>query len=127
MAVSMSMPILVVDDYNTMLRILRNLLRQIGFTNIDEANDGAVALNKLRSKSYDLIISDWHLAPMSGAELLERLRADERLKDTPILMVTNDSGEAESAEARVQAQSAIAKPFNAAALKQKLVSVLGEF
>jgi two-component system chemotaxis response regulator CheY len=120
MAVSMTMPILVVDDYNTMLRILRHLLRQLGFTNIDEANDGATALNKLRAKPYSLVISDWK--PMTGGELLERLRADERLKDTPFVMVTNESG-----EEREGASTYLMKPFNAQALKQKLVSILGDF
>ncbi|MGE3142260.1 MAG: response regulator [Hyphomonadaceae bacterium] len=125
MAISMTMPILVVDDYNTMLRILRNLLRQLGFTNIDEANDGAAALNKLRAKPYQLVISDWNMAPMSGPELLQRLRADERLQRTPFLMVTADGRD--GVPDRSGASASITKPFNAVALKQKLVSVLGEF
>ena len=122
MAISMTMPILVVDDYNTMLRILRNLLRQLGFTNIDEANDGAAALKKLQAKPYQLVISDWNMAPMNGAQLLAQLRADERLKDTPFVMVTSDSADDSPREGAY-----IMKPFNAQALKQKLVSVLGEF
>ena len=116
-----------VDDYNTMLRILRNLLRQLGFTNIDEANDGATALNKLRSKAYQLVISDWNMAPMNGAELLQRLRVDERHRDTPFLMVTTDGREALSAAERNGAATSIVKPFNAVTLKQKLVAVLGDF
>ena len=122
MAISMTMPILVVDDYNTMLRILRNLLRQLGFTNIDEANDGVTALNKLRAKPYQLVISDWNMAPMNGAQLLEQLRADERLKDTPFVMMTTDVH-----AGRADASPYIVKPFSAHALKEKLVSVLGEF
>ncbi len=128
MAVSLSTPILVVDDYNTMVRILRNLLRQLGFSNIDEASDGAAALNKMRAKQYQLVISDWGMAPMNGGELLQRVRADDRLKDTPFVMVTNDGRpDADSAVRRAGAGATIVKPFNAMALKQKLVSVLGDF
>lgn len=128
MAVSLSTPILVVDDYNTMVRILRNLLRQLGFSNIDEASDGASALNKMRAKQYQLVISDWGMAPMNGGELLQRVRADERLKDTPFVMVTNDGrADADTAMTRAGGGATIVKPFNAVALKQKLVSVLGEF
>ena len=78
MSVSMTMPILIVDDYNTMIRIMRNLLRQLGFTNIDEANDGAAALAKMRAKDYALVISDCAHGPMTGMEFLQRVRADER-------------------------------------------------
>lgn len=128
MAVCMTTPILVVDDYNTMVRILRNLLRQIGFTCIDEASDGAAALAKLRSRSYQLVISDWTMAPMNGGELLAHVRADERLKDTPFVMVTGEGRiEADRVVARAGIGATIVKPFNALALKQKLVSLLGEF
>lgn len=125
MAVSMSMPILIVDDYNTMIRILRNLLRQLGFLNIDEASDASTALAKLRSKDYALVISDWNMAPMSGAEFLECARADERTKQTPFVLVANDIGEA--IPTMDAAAATIFKPFNAEALKSKLVSVLGAF
>jgi len=127
MAVSMTAPILIVDDYNTMIRILRNLLRQLGFSNIDEASDGRTALTKLKSKDYALVISDWSMAPMTGAELLQRLRADERTKDTPFVMMASDSAEAERSVQRAEAAACIAKPFNAQALKTKLVTVLGAF
>jgi two-component system, chemotaxis family, chemotaxis protein CheY len=122
-AVSMTMPILIVDDYNTMIRILRNLLRQLGFTNIDEANDGAAALAKMRAKDYALVISDAHMAPMTGRELLQRVRADERIGKTPFVMVANDSGDAVVADA----SSTIVKPFTAQSLKAKLEPVIGAF
>src|SRR5262245_47975418 len=126
MAVSMTAPILIVDDYNTMIRILRNLLRQLGFSNIDEASDGRTALTKMKSKDYALVISDWNMAPMTGAELLQRVRADERTRATPFVMVANDMSEATRAAERDGA-ACIAKPFNAVALKTKLEAVLGAF
>jgi two-component system, chemotaxis family, chemotaxis protein CheY len=128
MSVSMTMPILIVDDYNTMIRILRNTLRQLGFSNIDEASDARTALTKLRAKEYQLVISDWDMAPMTGRELLQRVRADERYKETPFVMVANDTGEPETAANRdAPATAYITKPFNAMALKTKLVGVLGAF
>ena len=127
MAVLMTMPILIVDDYNTMIRILRNLLRQLGFSNIDEASDGRTALTKLRTKEYALVISDWNMEPMTGLELLNRVRADERYKATPFLMVANDTGEQHAAAGRAGVSSFIVKPFTAQVLKAKLVSVLGAF
>ena len=126
MAVSMSMPILIVDDYNTMIRILRNLLRQLGFSNIDEASDGRTALAKLRAKDYALVISDWSMEPMTGMELLQRVRADDRYSQTPFVMVANDAGESNDAN-RAGATAYIAKPFTAQSLKTKLVGVLGAF
>lgn len=125
MSVSMAMPILIVDDYNTMIRIMRNLLRQLGFSNIDEANDGAAALAKMRAKDYALVISDSHMAPMSGMELLERMRAEQRTAQTPFVMVANDNDEAVAAAGHAGAY--IVKPFTAQALKSKLVPVIGEF
>lgn len=127
MSVSMTMPILIVDDYNTMIRILRNLLRQLGFTNIDEANDGAAALAKMRAKDYALVISDTSMAPMTGAELLQRVRADTRMSATPFLMVANDTAEGQAVARRGGSASYIVKPFNAQSLKSNLVSVIGAF
>ncbi len=127
MAVSMTMPILIVDDYNTMIRILRNLLRQLGFTNIDEASDGSTALAKMRAKEYALVISDTNMAPMSGIELLQRVRADERTKKTPFIMVAGDATEGAEAERRGGASSYIVKPFTAQSLKTKLTPVIGAF
>jgi len=127
MSVSMTMPILIVDDYNTMIRILRNLLRQLGFTNIDEASDGRTALAKMRAKSYALVISDSSMAPMTGMELLQRVRADERTKAMPFVMVANDLDEGAEAERRAGASTYIVKPFTAQSLKTKLMPVIGAF
>jgi two-component system, chemotaxis family, chemotaxis protein CheY len=126
-AVSMSMPILIVDDYNTMIRILRNLLRQLGFTNIDEANDGGAALAKMRVKDYALVISDWNMAPMSGLELLQRVRADARISKTPFVMVAGSPSEGEAAQGRAGASTYILRPFTAQSLKAKLAPVIGAF
>ena len=91
MAGDLSMPILVVDDYNTMIRIIRNLLKQLGFENIDDAPDGAAALSKMRSRRYGLVISDWNMEPMTGYELLRQIRNDAKLAGTPFIMVTAES------------------------------------
>ena len=128
MAVDKNMPILIVDDYKTMLRIVRNLLKQLGFDNVDEATDGAEALGKARAKSYGLIISDWNMEPMTGYELLKEVRADNQLKDTPFIMVTAESKtDNVIAAKKAGVNNYIVKPFNAATLQQKLTSVLGEF
>jgi two-component system chemotaxis response regulator CheY len=128
MAVDMNMQVLIVDDYKTMLRIIRNLLTQLGFTNVDEAYNGSQALLKLKEKKYGLIISDWNMEPMTGLELLKRVRADGEMKDTPFIMVTAES-KTENVIAAKQAgvNNYIVKPFNAETLKAKIVSVLGEF
>jgi len=128
MAVDMSMPILVVDDYNTMIRIIRNLLKQLGFENVDDASDGQAALAKLRTKHYGLVISDWNMEPMTGFELLQNVRSDEKLKPTPFIMVTAESKtENVVAAKKAGVNNYIVKPFNAATLKQKMSAVLGEF
>jgi two-component system chemotaxis response regulator CheY len=128
MAVDMGMSILVVDDYKTMLRIIRNLLKQLGFSNIDEATDGSAALQKLRSGKYNLVISDWNMEPMTGLQLLKEVRADEKLQHLPFIMVTAES-KTENVVAAKQAgvNNYIVKPFNAATLKQKLTAVIGQF
>ena len=128
MAVDMNMPILIVDDYKTMLRIIRNLLKQLGFNNVDEATDGSAALHKLRDKSYSLVISDWNMEPMTGIQLLREVRADAKLKDLPFIMITAES-KTENVIAAKEAgvNNYIVKPFNAATLKTKLSSVLGDF
>ena len=128
MAVDKGMSILIVDDYKTMLRIVRNLLKQLGFNNVDEATDGAQALEKARAKTYDLIISDWNMEPMTGYELLKEVRADGQLKDTPFIMVTAESKtDNVIAAKKAGVNNYIVKPFNAATLKTKLTAVLGEF
>ena len=91
MAVDASMSILVVDDYNTMIRIIRNLLKQLGFENVDDATDGTSALAKMRQKSYSLVISDWNMAPMTGYDLLRQIRADPALTTTRFIMITAES------------------------------------
>ncbi len=91
MAVDLSMSVLVVDDYNTMIRIIRNLLKQLGFEHIDDASDGSAALNKMRGKKYGLVISDWNMEPMSGYDLLREVRADPNLATTPFIMITAES------------------------------------
>jgi two-component system chemotaxis response regulator CheY len=128
MAVDLGMPILIVDDYKTMLRIVRNLLKQLGFNNVDEATDGSMALEKARAKSYSLIISDWNMEPMTGYEFLKEVRADTQLKDTPFIMVTAESKtDNVIAAKKAGVNNYIVKPFNAATLKTKLVAVLGDF
>src|SRR6201985_1671683 len=91
MAVDLSMSVLVVDDYSTMIRIIRNLLKQLGFENIDDASDGSAALNKMRGKKYGLVISDWNMEPMTGYDLLREVRADPALTALPFIMVTAES------------------------------------
>ena len=128
MAVDMNMQILIVDDYNTMLRIIRNLLRQLGFENVDEATDGTQAFEKMGEKKYGLVISDWNMEPMTGIELLRKVRADDGMKATPFIMVTAES-KSENVIAAKEAgvSNYIVKPFNAETLKAKMVSVLGDF
>jgi two-component system, chemotaxis family, chemotaxis protein CheY len=128
MAVDMNMPILIVDDYKTMLRIIRNLLKQLGFDNVDEATDGSAALHKLREKPFSLVISDWNMEPMTGLQLLKEVRADQKLREMPFIMVTAESKTDNVVAAKAAGVSNyIVKPFNAATLKTKLSSVLGEF
>ncbi len=128
MTVDMTMSILVVDDYQTMIRILRNLLKELGFRNVEDAADGAEALEKLRRSNYDLVISDWNMEPMTGYELLEEVRKDAELKDTPFIMVTAESKtENVVAAKKAGVNNYIIKPFNAATLKTKMSSVIGEF
>ena len=118
MAVDLSMPVLVVDDYNTMIRIIRNLLKQLGFDNIDDASDGSEALNKMRGKKYGLVISDWNMEPMTGYDLLKEVRADPNLATTPFIMIT-----AESKTEKAGVNNYIVKPFKAATLKTKIEAV----
>jgi two-component system chemotaxis response regulator CheY len=118
--------VLIVDDYNTMRRILRNLLGQIGFTHIDDAEDGSAALRKLRERAYGLVISDWNMQPMSGLDLLRELRADGQLKETPFIMITAESKTENVVAAKAAGVSNyIVKPFNADTLKKKIEAVLG--
>lgn len=121
MSVDKNMNILIVDDYKTMLRIIRNLLKQLGFNNVDEATDGSEALQKLRDKGYGLVISDWNMEPMTGLQLLREVRKDTKLKDTPFIMITAES-KTDNVVAAKEAgvNNYIVKPFNAKTLEEKL-------
>jgi two-component system, chemotaxis family, chemotaxis protein CheY len=124
MAVDPSIPILVVDDYNTMIRIIRNLLRQLGYENVDDAADGSSALARLRDKKYGLIISDWNMEPMTGFDLLREVRGDPELAATPFIMITAESKtENVIAAKKAGVSNYIVKPFNAQTLKSKIEAV----
>ena len=124
MAVDLSMPVLIVDDYNTMVRIIRNLLRQLGFEHIDDANDGSQALTKMRERQYGLVISDWNMVGMTGYDLLQQVRSDPGLSETPFIMVTAESKtENVIAAKKAGVNNYIVKPFNAATLKTKIDAV----
>ncbi|HLD95249.1 MAG TPA: response regulator [Alphaproteobacteria bacterium] len=120
--------VLIVDDYKTMLRIIGNLLKQLGFQHIDEATDGSSALEKIKANHYDLVISDWNMEPMTGMDLLKSVRSSETTKSLPFIMVTAES-KTENVIAAKQAgvSNYIVKPFNANTLKGKIEAVLGEF
>ena len=126
MSINTEMKVLIVDDYKTMLRILRNLLRQLNFLNVSEASDGAEALKMLQGDSYGLIISDWNMEPMTGIELLREVRSDGKLKSIPFIMVTaEDKTENIIAAKQAGVSNYIVKPFNAETLSKKITSVLG--
>ena len=124
MSLDKKMRILIVDDYATMLRILRNLLRQLEINNVDEANDGDTAYHLMQKNPPDLVISDWNMAPVTGLDLLRKVRADARLKHIPFIMVTAES-KTENVIAAKQAgvSNYIVKPFNADTLRAKIASV----
>ena len=117
--------VLIVDDYKTMLRIIRNLLKQLDFNNVEEATDGQEALTKLRAGNFGLVISDWNMEPMTGLDLLKEVRADARLKSTPFIMITAES-KTENVVAAKQAgvSNYIVKPFNEETLRDKISNVL---
>lgn len=120
MPMDLSMPILVVDDYQTMVKIVRSMLAQIGFEDVDCASDGEEALRKMRDKSYGLVISDWNMEPMNGLDLLRKLRA-ERQRDVRFIMVTAESKtDHVIAARRAGVDSYIVKPFNAQTLRAKI-------
>lgn len=124
MTVDINMPILVVDDYQTMVRIMRGLLKQIGFENVDDAANGQAALEKIQQKQYGLIISDWNMEPMTGFQLLEKVRAGTASANVPFIMVTAESKNDNIVAARQAGVSHyIVKPFNAATLKSKIDAV----
>ena len=122
------MPILIVDDQKTMLRINRYMLNQLGFTNIEDASDGAEAVEKANKKEFKLILSDWNMEPMDGLTFLKKIRSNAKTKDVTFVMVTAET----KAENVVAAKKAgvtnyIIKPFNAETLKAKLATVIGKF
>ncbi len=124
MAIDLSMPVLIVDDYNTMVRIIRNFLKQLGFEHIDDANDGTEALAKMQQRKYGLVISDWNMEPMTGYDLLQQVRSDPGLFKTPFIMVTAESKtENVIAAKKAGVSNYIVKPFNAQTLKSKIESV----
>jgi two-component system chemotaxis response regulator CheY len=127
MGVDLSMRVLVVDDYKTMIRIIKNLLKQLGFNDVDEAADGSEALLKMKEIKYGLVISDWNMEPMTGYELLKEVRADEGLAKTPFIMVTAESKtENVIAAKKAGVNNYIVKPFNAATLKNKIDAVFSD-
>ena len=116
--------ILIVDDFSTMRRIVRNLLKELGFTNVDEAEDGQVALHKLRSQPYEFVVSDWNMPNMTGIELLRAVRADAQLRHLPFLMITAEAKRENIIEAaQAGASGYIVKPFTAATLEEKLAKI----
>ena len=118
------MSILVVDDFPTMRRIVRSLLKELGFTNVEEAEDGQDALNKLRSGSFEFVVSDWNMPNLDGVEMLKIIRADSDLKDLPVLMVTAEAKKENIiAAAQAGANGYIVKPFTSATLEEKLNKV----
>jgi two-component system chemotaxis response regulator CheY len=120
-----NMKILVVDDFSTMRRIVRNLLKESGYVNIDEAEDGAAALARLRTGRYDFVISDWNMPVLDGLSMLQEIRADASLSRLPVLMVTAEAKrENVIAAAQAGANGYVVKPFTAATLEEKMTSIL---
>lgn len=117
----LKMKFLVVDDFSTMRRIVKNILKQLGYENIDEAEDGAQAYSKLQNGQYDFVISDWNMPNMDGLELLKKIRSDEKLKAMPVLMVTAEA-EKDKVITAIQAgvSNYVVKPFTAEVLKEKM-------
>lgn len=127
MALDTTMPVLVVDDYKTMVRIIRNLLKQLGFDDVDDAADGAEAYAKMEGRKYGLVISDWNMPEMTGYELLKQVRGTDGMSKTPFIMVTAESKtENVIAAKKAGVNNYIVKPFNAQTLKGKIDSVFGE-
>jgi two-component system chemotaxis response regulator CheY len=115
---------LVVDDFSTMRRIVRNLLKELGYTNVDEAEDGVVALSKLRGGNFEFVVSDWNMPNMDGLELLKHIRADAELAKLPVLMVTAEAKKENIiAAAQAGANGYVVKPFTAATLDEKLSKI----
>jgi len=121
------MSILVVDDFSTMRRIIKGLLGDLGYTNVTEADDGTTALPLLKAGSFDLLITDWNMPGMQGVELLRHVRADERLKKLPVLMLTAEAKREQIVEAaQAGVNGYVIKPFTAATLKEKIDKIFGK-
>jgi two-component system chemotaxis response regulator CheY len=119
---------LVVDDFSTMRRIVRNLLKELGYTNVDEAEDGVVALQKLRGGNFQFVVTDWNMPNMTGIELLKAIRADATLKHLPVLMITAEAKKENIIEAAQSGASGyIVKPFTAATLEEKLGKIFEKY
>jgi two-component system chemotaxis response regulator CheY len=117
----MKMKFLVVDDFSTMRRIVRNLLKELGFLNVDEAEDGAIAYGKLTGEHFDFVVTDWNMPNMDGLTLLQQIRANPQLKHLPVLMITAEAKKENIvAAAQAGASGYIVKPFTAATLSEKL-------
>ncbi len=115
---------LVVDDFSTMRRIVRNLLKELGYSNVDEAEDGAMALSKLKNENFDFVISDWNMPNMDGLEMLKNIRADAAIASLPVLMVTAEAKKENIiAAAQAGANGYVVKPFTAATLDEKLSKI----
>lgn len=118
---SKNLKILVVDDFPTMRRIIRNLLKDLGYENVDEAEDGVMGLEKLRNGSFDFVVSDWNMPNLDGLEMLKQIRADANLNALPVLMVTAEAKKENIiAAAQAGASGYVVKPFTAATLEEKL-------
>ena len=121
MAIDKNINILVVDDFSTMIRIVTNLLKELGFTNIDDANDGSKAWPMIQTGKYDFIVSDWNMPEMTGIELLKKVRADQNLKDMPFMLITAEQKRSQILDAaQAGVDGYIVKPFTAAILKEKI-------
>jgi two-component system, chemotaxis family, chemotaxis protein CheY len=121
MPASLDIKILVVDDFATMRRIIKNILKQLGYNDIDEADDGAAAIAKLKSTKFDFVITDWNMPNMSGLELVKAIRSDENIKSIPILMVTAEALKENIIEAvKAGVNNYIVKPFTAEVMKEKI-------
>ncbi|HEY5597557.1 MAG TPA: response regulator [Kiloniellales bacterium] len=128
MAVDLNMNVLIVDDIEAMLRVLRNLLKQLNFRNIDQAANGSEALAKLRAGDFGLVISDWQMEPMTGIDLVREMRADKKLKHLPFVMVTAETQKDRLAVAKqAGVDTTIIKPLTTDSLRKTLVGVLGNF
>jgi len=120
----LSMKVLIVDDFATMRRILKNILKQIGFSNIKEADDGKTALIELKKEQFDLVLCDWNMPEMSGLELLQKVRSDDGLKDTPFVMVTAEAQKDNILKAvKAGVNNYVVKPFTAETIGEKLKKV----